>query len=59
MFFNVILCFVLLAEVTELFSVVAPKLGNSLHFITKCADTTDHFKSLLKTHLFSLAFPPP
>lgn len=38
------------------FSVAAPRLWNNLPSHIKSCPTIDHFKSHLKTHLFSLAF---
>ena len=38
------------------FSVIAPKLWNSLPFHIKSSPTIGSFKSSLKTHLFSIAF---
>ncbi len=38
------------------FSVMAPRLWNSLPLNIRTASTLGSFKSLLKTHLFSLAF---
>lgn len=38
------------------FSVAAPKLWNSLPLHVRAAQSVEHFKTLLKTHLFSLAF---
>lgn len=38
------------------FAVAAPKLWNSLPLYIRSAQTLEIFKSLLKTHLFSLAF---
>lgn len=40
------------------FAVAAPKLWNSLPFPIRTAPNLVHFKSLLKTHLFSRAFNP-
>lgn len=37
------------------FSVVGPKLGNSLPLYVR-SESLEHLKSLLKTHLFSVAF---
>lgn len=38
------------------FSVAGPKLWNSLPLNIRAANSVDSFKSLLKTHLFALAF---
>uniref|UniRef100_A0A3B5PWL6 Reverse transcriptase domain-containing protein n=3 Tax=Xiphophorus maculatus TaxID=8083 RepID=A0A3B5PWL6_XIPMA len=38
------------------FSVAAPVLWNNLPFQIRSAHSLDHFKSLLKTHFYSLAF---
>ena len=38
------------------FSSTAPKLWNSLPLHIRLVDNFEHFKSLLKTHLFKLAF---
>ena len=38
------------------FAVAAPDLWNNLPPLIRSAQSIEHFKSLLKTHLFSLAF---
>lgn len=38
------------------FSVVAPRLWNALPFTVRNIPTLDHFKLLLKTHLFKIAY---
>ena len=43
---------------TWAFSVAAPTLWNSLPSHIKVSPTLSYFKSALKTHLFTLAFPP-
>lgn len=41
------------------FAVMAPNLWNTLPLHIRAAETVEHFKSLFKTHLFSLAFNSP
>lgn len=38
------------------FSVAGPRLWNALPLHIRAADSVEHFKSFLKTHLFALAF---
>ena len=41
------------------FAVIAPSLWNSIPTSVRLATSTDSFKTRLKTHLYSLAFPDP
>lgn len=51
------LCFnIKKTEVVRAFAVAAPKLWNYLPLPVRQASSLSSFKSLLKTHLFSLAF---